>query len=141
MSKGIKWSIAVLIFLTIFRAQTVLFLPKVEMFSGPAADAWFAPWLSDAIFGFLVPVMVFLFLKRRGTKIWGALVVYNALGAFDYANGLTAQWIAPMPVEMASATTVYVGIGLFMLFQLIALVLLFRDEVVGHFCGHLNAGE
>jgi len=109
------------------------------MFGGPAADAWFAPWLSDAIFGFLVPVMVFLFLKRRGTKLWGALVIYNALGAFDYANGLAAQWIAPMPVEMASPMTVYIGIGLFMVFQLIALALLFRSDVVSHFSNHAVA--
>lgn len=139
MSKGVKWSIALLMCFTIFRAQTVLFLPKVEMFGGPAADAWFAPWLSDAIFGFLVPVMVFLFLKRRGTKLWGALVIYNALGAFDYANGLAAQWIAPMPVEMASPMTVYIGIGLFMVFQLIALALLFRSDVVSHFSNHAVA--
>ncbi len=141
MPKVIKWTIAILMFFTIFRAQTVLFLPKVEMFGGPAPDAWFAPWLSDAIIGFLVPVMVFLFLTRRGTKIWGAMVVYNALGAFDYANGLAAQWISPMPVEMATATTVYLGISVFLVFQLIALTMLFRDDVVEHFGGKAEVAE
>jgi hypothetical protein len=40
-----------------------------------------------------------------------------------------------MPVEMASATTVYLGIGLFMCFQLVALGLLFRSDVIAEFNG------
>ncbi len=46
-----------------------------------------------------------------------------------------------MPVEMAPAITVYMGISVFMLFQMIALTLLFGDDVVGHFRGKLTAGE
>lgn len=38
-----------------------------------------------------------------------------------------------MPTEMASAMTVYLGIGVFMACQLIALVLLFRNDVIAHF--------
>lgn len=118
---------------TIFRAQTILFLPTVEMFGGIAPDAWFAPWLSDTVLGFMVPMMVYLFWRQRGIGIWGALVIYNAVGAFDYATGLATQWTSPMPLEMASAMTVYLGIGVFMMSQLIALALLFRDEVIAHF--------
>jgi len=103
------------------------------MFGGPAPDAWFAPWLSDAILGFLVPVMVFLFWTRRGVRLWGVLVAYNALGVFDYAHGLGAQSIAPMPVEMASPLTVYLGIGLFLASQLVALGLLLRTDAIRHF--------
>jgi hypothetical protein len=133
ISKTLKWTIAVLIGATLFRAQTVLFLPTVEMFGGIAPNGWFGPWLSDAILGFLVPVMVFIFLTQRGIRVWGALVVYNAVGAFDYSQGLITQFISPMPAEMASATTVYAGIGVFMTLQLVALGLLFRQEVVHHF--------
>ncbi|WP_290847947.1 hypothetical protein [Henriciella sp.] len=118
---------------TLFRAQTVLFLPTVEMFGGIAPNGWFGPWLSDAILGFLVPIMVFLFLTRRGIRIWGGLVLYHAVGAFDYSQGLITQFISPMPEEMASPMTVYVGIGLFMILQLIALCLLFRRDVIQHF--------
>lgn len=118
---------------TIFRAQTILFLPTVEMFGGIAPDAWFAPWLSDTVLGFMVPLMVYLFWRQRGIGIWGALVIYNAVGAFDYATGLATQWTSPMPLEMASAMTVYLGIGVFMVCQLIVLALLFRDEVIAHF--------
>jgi len=133
MSKTLKWTIAVLIGATLFRAQTVLFLPTVEMFGGIAPNGWFGPWLSDAILGFLVPVMVFIFLTKRGIRVWGALVLYNAVGAFDYSQGLITQFISPMPAAMASPTTVYVGIGLFMILQLIALGLLFRRDVIRHF--------
>jgi hypothetical protein len=133
MSKTVKWAIALLMTATLFRVQTVLFLPTVEMFGGPAPDGWFGPWLSDAILGFLVPVMVFLFMTRRGIRVWGALVVYNSVGAFDYSQGLITQYVSPMPADMASATTVYAGIGVFMTFQLIALALLFRRDVVAEF--------
>lgn len=135
MTGGVKWSITLLMGLTLFRAQTVLFLPTVEMYGGIAPDAWFAPWLSDAILGLLLPLMLWLFWTKRGVRVWGVLVLYNAVGAFDYATGLATQWIHPMPAEMASATTAYVGIGLFMVFQLAALTLLFRGDVVDHFSG------
>ncbi len=133
MTRTTKWTIAILIGATVFRAQTVLFVPTVEMFGGIAPNGWFGPWLSDAILGCLVPVMVFIFLTQRGIRVWGALVLYNAVGAFDYLQGLITQFISPMPAEMASATTVYAGIGVFMTLQLIALGLLFRRDVIRHF--------
>lgn len=83
-----RWAIAVLMSATIFRAQTILFLPTVEMFGGIAPDAWFAPWLSDTALGFMVPLMVYLFWQGRSIGVWGALVIYNAVGEFDYATGL-----------------------------------------------------
>lgn len=133
MDSRIRWAIALLMSATIFRAQTILFLPTVEMFGGIAPDAWFAPWFSDTVLGFLVPPMVYVFWRRRGIAVWGLLVIYNAVGAFDYATGLATQWIHPMPAEMASATTVYLGIGVFMACQLVALALLFRRQVIAHF--------
>ena len=133
MTPRIRWAIAVLMGVTIFRAQTILFLPQVEMFGGPAPDGWFGPWLSDTIIGFALPVMLYLFWTRRGAAVWGVLVAYNAVGAFDYAQGLITQMISPMPVEMAAATTVYLGIGLFMAAQIAALGLMFRRDVIAAF--------
>lgn len=135
MTSTIKWAITLLMGATIFRAQTILFLPQVQMFGGIAPDGWFGPWLSDTIIGFALPVMLYLFWTRRGVAVWGALVAYNAVGAFDYSQGLITQAISPMPVEMASTMTVYVGIGLFMGFQLVALGLLFRRDVISEFKG------
>ncbi|KGM88794.1 hypothetical protein rosmuc_01204 [Roseovarius mucosus DSM 17069] len=54
-------------------------------------------------------------------------------GGFDCSQGLITQAISPMPVEMASAATVYLGIGLAMAAQLVALGLLFRREVINEF--------
>ena len=130
-----KWSITLLMGATIFRVKTILFLPQVEMFGGIAPNGWFGPWLSDTIIGLILPIMIYLFWTRRSLAIWGALVAYNAVGAFDYSQGLITQMISPMPVEMASAATVYVGIGLFMSFQLVALGLLFRPDVIAEFKG------
>jgi len=73
------------------------------MFGGIAPDGWFGPWLSDTIIGFALPIMLYLFWTRRSVAIWGALVAYNAVGAFDYSQGLITQVICPMLVEMASA--------------------------------------
>jgi len=135
MTPKIKWAITLLMGVTIFRAQTILFLPQVQMCGGPAPDGWFGPWLSDTIIGFILPVMLYLFWTRRGVAVWGTLVAYNAVGAFDYSQGLITQAISPMPVEMASAAMVYTGIGLFMCLQLVALGLLFRREVIAEFKG------
>lgn len=134
MPVKLKMTIALLMGATVFRAQTVFFLSSVETFGGPAPDAWFGPWLSDAILGFLVPVMVFLFWRARSAKVWGALVVYNGIGAFDYSQGLITQVLSPMPAEMASSASVYAGIGVFMVMQLVVLVLLFQGSVVSYFC-------
>jgi hypothetical protein len=125
--------IAILITLTLFRVQTILFIPKVEMFGGIAPNGWLGPWASDFVIGLLIPVMVYLVLKTKGMRIWGALVIYNAVGAFDYSQGLITQWVSPMPEIMASQMTVYLGIGVFMVFQLVALGLLFRSDVIHHF--------
>jgi hypothetical protein len=133
MKPTIRWTIALLMGATVFRAQTILFLPELQMFGGPAPDGWFGPWLSDTIIGFALPVMLYLFWTRRGVAVWGALVAYNAVGAFDYSQGLITQVISPMPVEMASAATVYLGIGLFMVAQIVALGLLFRRDVIAEF--------
>lgn len=125
--------IAIVMTLTLFRAQTIFFIPKIEMFGGIAPNGWLGPWASDFVIGLLVPVMVYLALKAKGARIWGLLVIYNAVGAFDYSQGLITQWVSPMPVEMASQISVYLGIGVFMIFQLIALTLLFRTDVIHHF--------
>ncbi len=135
MTPTIKWAITLLMSVTIFRAQTILFLPQVQMFGGIAPDGWFGPWLSDTIIGFALPVMLYLFWARRSVAVWGALVAYNAVGAFDYSQGLITQAISPMPVEMASAATVYLGIGLFMAAQIVALGLLFHGKVIAEFKG------
>ena len=135
MTSTIKWAITLLMGATMFRAQTILFLPELQMFGGMAPNGWFGPWLCDTIIGFAVPAMLYLLWTRRSVAIWGALVAYNVVGAFDYSQGLITQVISPMPVEMASAGNVYVGIGLFMGFQLVALGLLFRRDVIAEFKG------
>ncbi|MEM8580353.1 MAG: hypothetical protein AAGF50_04045 [Pseudomonadota bacterium] len=135
MSAQMKWTITLLMTTTVLRAQTILFLPSVEAFGGAAANAWFAPWLSDAIIGLLVPVMIYVLWKARTPTGWGALLIYNSLGAFDYSHGMLTQYFYPMPGEMASPITVYLGIGVFMVLQLIAIWLLLRRNVVAHFYG------
>ncbi|MEM7426373.1 MAG: hypothetical protein AAF441_09770 [Pseudomonadota bacterium] len=138
MTQNLRWLIAALMAATVFRAQTILFLPSLEAFGGPASNAWFGPWATDAILGLLVPVMVFVFWTVRDVRAWGGLVVYNAIGVLDYSHGLLTQLLHPMPTAMASSVTVYFGIGLFMLLQLAALTLLFRRDVINRFASSSN---
>ncbi|MEM0927895.1 MAG: hypothetical protein AAGI89_01250 [Pseudomonadota bacterium] len=133
MSVRLKLIILVLMALTIFRTQTIFFVSSVEVFGGPAPNAWLGPWVSDATLGLLLPAMLYILWTKKGVRIWGVLIVYNAVGAFDYAHGLLTQVFHPMPAEMASAQTVYIGIGVFMVLQLIALALLFRRDVATSF--------
>jgi D-alanyl-lipoteichoic acid acyltransferase DltB (MBOAT superfamily) len=125
--------IAILMSLTFFRAQTLLMLPGLVRFGGEAPDAWLVPWVSDSVFGILVPFMVFLVLKGRSLRTWGLLVAYNALGAFDYVIGMATQWQHPLPEAIGSPAIVYTGIGIFLVFQVVAIVLLLRHDVIRHF--------
>ncbi|MEM0946942.1 MAG: hypothetical protein AAGK37_06025 [Pseudomonadota bacterium] len=118
---------------TIFRAQTIFFLPEIIAFGGSAPNAWFGPWLSDAIIGFLVPVMIYILWKGQGPRAWGALIIYNSLGVFDYSHGLITQYFHQMPADMALPMTVYLGISVFMVLQIIAITLLFRQSVISQF--------
>ena len=128
--RAVTW-IAVLMLLTITRFSVVFRLPSLEMFDGSSPDAWFAPWVSDTILGLLVPLMVYLAWNRRSVVVWGALVAYNAVGAFDYVHGLATQWIHPL--ENAAVT--YGAISFFLALQLIAIALLFRPDVIAHLTG------
>ncbi|MEM9497867.1 MAG: hypothetical protein AAGA28_08110 [Pseudomonadota bacterium] len=128
-----KWSVTLLMGATIFRTQTIFFVSTVEAFGGPSPNAWFGPWVSDAVIGLLVPVMIFVLWTKHTPRAWGALVTYNSLGAFDYSHGLLTQFFHPVPVEIAPPMTVYLGIGVFMVLQLVAIGLLFRRSVVAHF--------
>ena len=44
-------------------------IPSLEMYGGRNPNAWFGPWISDAILGLLAPVMIYLVLKKRGLRI------------------------------------------------------------------------
>lgn len=126
-------AIAVLMLLTITRLQAISFISSLEMFGGISPDAWFAPWVSDGILGVLLPIMVYFTLRGSGIKLWGILVFYNAVGAFDYANGLATQWTAPLPSAIASSALVYSALSVTISLQLLALLLLFRNNVIHHF--------
>jgi hypothetical protein len=131
--------IAILMSLTVFRAQTLLLLPGLVRFGGEAPDAWLVPWVSDSAFGILVPVMVFLLLKVRSLRTWALLVAYNAMGAFDYVIGLATQWQHPLPESIGSPIGVYAGITTFLVFQIMAITLLLRRDVIRHFSSTVYA--
>ena len=125
--------ITILMALTISRVMALTFLPTLQMFGGTSPDEWLGPWVTDGILGLLLPVVIYNILKGKGLKTWGLLIVYNTLGAFDYATGLVTQWLHPLPIETASQSVVFISLWTTLLFQVVVVILFFRNDVINHF--------
>ncbi len=123
--------IALLILLTTIRFMVVTFLPSLQMFGGPNPDAWIGPWGADTLLGIFAPIMAWLAWRGVGVRAWGVLIVYNAIGAFDYSHGLLTQWLEPTVTQSAALT--YSSIGISLIVQLVVVFLLFHAEVVRSF--------
>ena len=119
--------------LTFSRTSVATYFPHLEMYGGVDANAWFAPWVSDTILGLLVPVMIYLLWRQTGAKVWATLIVYNALGAFDYSHGLATQWHYPQATEGAVSAVIYSAIGLGMVLNIAVALMMFRGDVMRHF--------
>jgi hypothetical protein len=122
-------AMTIMMALTFSRACVVTYFPHLEMYGGVDANAWFAPWVSDTILGLLVPVMIYLLWRKTGAKVWAALIVYNALGAFDYSHGLATQWLYPQMTEGAESAVISLG----MIFNLAIALMMFRGDIMRHF--------
>ena len=125
--------IAIFTLLTISRAMALTFLPTLKMFDGTSPNEWLAPWVTDGILGLLIPVVLYFILKGKGIKTWALLIIYCALGAFDYATGLVTQWLHPLPAETASSSIVFISLTATLIIQIIAVFLFFRKDVINHF--------
>lgn len=128
--KQVKW-ITILIALTFSRFSVVTFFPSLEMFGGLEPNEWIGPWTTDTTLGLLAPLMAYLAFKKTGLKLWGTLIAYNCIGAFDYANGLLIEYLSPQvsnPPEI-----IFGGIGLFFCVQLVVIYLLFNKNVIRHY--------
>lgn len=125
--------VAILTFLTISRLMAITFLPTLQMYGGDSPDVWLGPWLTDSVLGLLLPVAIYLIYRGKGIKAWGFLIVYSALGAFDYATGIITEYIEPLPAETAASALVFGSLISTLLFQLFAFILLFRKDVIDHF--------
>jgi hypothetical protein len=126
-------AMTIMMALTFSRACVVTCFPHLEMYGRVDANAWFAPWVSDTILGLLVPVMIYLLWRKTGAKVWAALIVYNALGAFDYSHGLATQWHYPQMTEGAVSAVTYTVISLGMIFNLAIALMMFRGDIMRHF--------
>lgn len=130
LPKEVKW-IAILILLTTSRFSVVTYFPGLEMLGGSDPNEWLGPWATDTTLGLLAPFIANLAYKKKGLRLWGALIAYNCIGAFDYANGLLTEYLSPQvsnPPEM-----IFGAIGLFFFLQLAVMYLLFKKNVINHF--------
>lgn len=125
--------IATLTLLTILRAMALTFLPTLNMFGGTSPNEWLGPWITDSILGLLLPIVIYAILKGKGLKTWALLIMYSALGAFDYAIGIVTQWFHPLPSETASSSIVFTSLTATLIIQSIVVILFFKKDVIYHF--------
>lgn len=125
--------ISVLIGLTATRALAMLFIPMITMFGGTAPDAWVGPWVTDAILGLLIPVVIIALYRLCTARAWGCLLLYNGIGAFDYASSLVTQLIHPLPASIAPPGLVSGSLSFTLCLQFVVIVLLFRRDVIHDF--------
>ena len=119
--------IPILILITTLRTAAGTLIPNLEMFDGNLSNAWTGPFFADVVLGVMAPFVAYLAWKKVGKRLWGFLVVYNAVGAFDYLQGLVVSIHSPDPA-LPSITLI-----LFMTLQITILLLLFRKDVVEHY--------
>eukprot|EP00567_Pseudictyota_dubia_P011049 CAMPEP_0197458248 /NCGR_PEP_ID=MMETSP1175-20131217/48160_1 /TAXON_ID=1003142 /ORGANISM="Triceratium dubium, Strain CCMP147" /LENGTH=124 /DNA_ID=CAMNT_0042992835 /DNA_START=96 /DNA_END=473 /DNA_ORIENTATION=+ len=114
-------------------------VPTIEMLGGENPNGWLGPWVCDTVLGLLTPFMIRMVLKEKGTFTWGYLLVFNCVGANDYANGLLAQYLDPVVSMIGMKPTpsmfVYGSVGTCMVAQLSVVTVLLRRDVVEHYLG------
>ncbi len=125
--------------LTAVRAQTLFFFSSLRMNGGSNPDEWFIPWITDSILGLMIPFILYLILKGKGIKIWAFLILYSAIGAFDYLTGLATQWFHPMSSETAGSELVYSSLLFSFIVQTIVLLLLFKQRVINYYLRDLKS--
>jgi hypothetical protein len=136
--------------LTVSRVTMMTKIKTCKMFGGVNPDEWFGPWVTDSTMGCLVPVVVGIASFGKGRVLWGILVGYNCIGAFDYANGLMVQYMSPQADGQFPPTAIYGSIGFGCFCNLVALCLLFTkaamdyyifDPEIDYAAGTLGPGE
>jgi len=121
--------ISILILITTLRTTAGTLIPNLEMFGGNMSNAWTGPFFVDVVLGVMAPFVAYLAWKKVGKRLWGFLVVYNAVGAFDYLQGLVISIHSPNPAN----PNMTFALVLFMTLQITILLLLFRKDVVEHY--------
>ena len=121
--------ISILILITTLRTAAGTLIPNLEMFGGNLSNAWSGPFFADVVLGVMAPFVAYLAWKKVGKRLWGFLVVYNAVGAFDYLQGLVISIHSPNPAN----PNMTFPLVLFMTLQITILLLLFRKDVVEHY--------
>jgi hypothetical protein len=143
--------IAALVFmsLTFTRVTMITKIKTCKMFGGPNPDEWFGPWVTDSTLGCLLPVVVGIAAIGKGRVLWGILVGYNCIGAFDYANGLLCQFLSPQADGQFPSSAVFASIGIGCFCNFVAICLLFTKAAMNYYvfgevdyeAGTLGPGE
>ena len=122
---------------TLTRTMMAGQLKSAKMFGGENPDGWFGPWFSDTILGLLTPFAIYGAFTGEGVVAWGLLLSFNALGAYDYMNGLLAQYMHPMVKMLGNpappAAVIYGSIGLGCLCQIVNVILLLQNDAIQFF--------
>ena len=77
--------------------------------------------------------MAALAATQTGIVMWGILIIYNSIGAFDYAEGVVTQMLHPQKDGEFPVAAIYSSIGGCGILQLITIGLLFSTSAIDHF--------
>jgi len=71
--------------------------------------------------GLLASLIAYLAFKKNRLRLWGALIAYDCIGAFDYANRLLTEYLSPQVSN--TQEMIFGAIGLFFCIQLVVIYL------------------
>ena len=119
--------------LTFTRATMLTKLKTCKIFGGPNPNEWFGAWVADSTLGGLLPVLVGIAATGKGRVLWGILIGYNCIGAFDYANGALCQFLSPQADGQFPAAAIFASMGIGCFCNLVATCLLFTEAAMNHY--------
>ena len=135
------FQVKVLIFTTgwmVFRAVgSGLFLTLGVIGSDRSAPTdWTIAFIGDFLIGATALFLAYKIWKKPSALLWGILLAWNAVGLFDLFGALSHSFSAPFspfPEIGVNEITIRTILSLNTLVQSIALLLMFRPQVITYF--------
>ncbi len=132
----------IMLVLTLMLAGRAMTLAFIHRAGGDAAGdppiAWLMPLIGDAVIGLSALFIAYLIWKRKGLKVWTAIIVWNALAIWDamsaFIISLTNPWPEFFMLQAFGPMMFFAASGM----SLIIIYLASKSEIRTHFLGGGN---
>lgn len=90
--------------------MTYRLLPLVSYadLGGSVPISWVNPFTGDILVGATAPIMTYLLIRYRTLAVWTFVVVWHALGIWDYMTGVILDVVDPIPWAPPGSRTLLV---------------------------------